>query len=123
MYHPKKNPDPVTRKELEKDCFEIMDYFETLTTDPDNHFDEIDVQDALEAFEGRYMTYPRNSVAYKSGIEIKENRRNKRRQKVHLAIARAIRDIDNPDGSWRNTEGAPTQQAQPAAPRRERRSR
>ena len=107
MYHPKKNPDPVTRKELEKDCFEIMDYFETLTTDPDNHFDEIDVQDALEAFEERYMTYPRNSVAYKSGIEIKANKRNKRKQKVHLAIARATLDIEDPDGSWRNTKGAP----------------
>ena len=107
IYDEKHNPNPVTREELEADCFEIMDYFESLTTDPDNHFDEIDVQDALEAFEERYTTYPRNSVAYKSGIEIKANVRNGLSQKDHLEEARAIRDIrmKRAGKDWREGNG------------------
>lgn len=107
IYDEKHNPTPVTREELEADCFEIMDYFESLTTDPDNHFDEIDVQDALEAFEERYTTYPRNSVAYKSGIEIKANKRNGRKQEEHLKGARYLQQIDDPEGKWRNKAGRP----------------
>lgn len=107
IYDEKHNPNPVTREELEADCFEIMDYFESLTTDPDNHFDEIDVQDALEAFEERYTTYPRNSVAYKSGIEIKANKRNGRKQEEHLKGARYLQQIDDPEGKWRNKAGRP----------------
>lgn len=107
IYDPKHNPNPVTREELETDCFEIMEYFESLTTDQNNHFDEIDVQDALEAFEERYTTYPRNSVAYKSGIEIKANKRNGLSQKDHLEIARAVQAVkDRQRGTdWRAGSG------------------
>lgn len=93
MYDPKHNPNPVTYEELEKDCFEIMEYFETLTISEKNHFDEMDVLDALELFNERFITYPRNSVEYKSGIEIKENKRNGQKQENHLEEIRMIRDM------------------------------
>lgn len=113
LFDEKKNPNPVTREELEADCFEIMEYFESLTTDPKNHFDEIDVQDALEAFEARYMTYPRNSVAYKSGIEIKANKRNGMKQKDHLEEARALQDIrmKRAGKDWREGNGRKSKKA------------
>lgn len=36
------------------------------------------------------------------------NKRNGRKQKDHLARARVLQDFDDPNGSWRNKEGAPT---------------
>lgn len=107
QYHPKKNPNPVTQEELEKDAYEIMTYFETLTKSDDNHFNESDVLDALEAYDTGMLTYPRNSIEYHAGFEIPKNKRNKRKQKIHLAIARATRDILYPNNTWREGNGRP----------------
>lgn len=92
-YDAKHNPQPVTREELERDSFELLENMEKLTTDENNHFTEDDILAALEAFDERWTTYPRNSVQYKSGIAIKENKRNGQKQTDHLEEARAIRDI------------------------------
>ncbi len=98
MYDPKHNPRPVTREELEADCWGLLEHMEALTDDPANHFTEADVLDALEAFEERWITYPRKSVEYKSGIVLPENKRNGRKQKVHLAIARSTKAILKVEG-------------------------
>ena len=94
-YDAKHNPQPVTREELEKDCFDLLEHMESLTTDENNHFTEDDILAALEAFDERWTTYPRNSVQYKSGIAIKENKRNGRKQETHLKIARNTLEILN----------------------------
>lgn len=94
-YDEKKNPNPVTRDELERDAFEIMKYFETLTNSEDNHFDESDVLDALDAYDDAMQTYPRNSVEYRAGFRLPENKRNGRKQSVHLKIARSTLAIMN----------------------------
>ena len=47
---------------LENDAFEIMDFFETLTDREDNHFTGADVLDALESYEDRVITYPREKI-------------------------------------------------------------
>ena len=107
MYDSKHNPNPVTREELERDAYELMDYMESLTISEDNHFTTGDVLDALEAFEDKWITYPRNSIEYKSGIKIPPNKRNGRKQAEHVKIITLLRDIDYPDGSWRNKEGRP----------------
>ena len=93
MYDPKHNPDPVTEEELREDAFGLLDHMESLTNDEDNHFTTGDVLDALEAFNEKWITYPRNSVEFKSGIRIEANKRNKQKQADHLEEARAIRDI------------------------------
>lgn len=110
MYDEKHNPDPVTREELERDCFQIMDFFETMTNSDDNHFTEADVLDALEAFDDKWIVYPRDSIEYKSGIPIPKNKRNGRKQADHLKRARAVQNVDYPDGEWRNTDGRPTKE-------------
>lgn len=108
MYDPKHNPNPVTYDELEKDCFEIMEYFETLTDSDDNHFDESDVQDALESFNEKYITYPRNSVEYKSGIAIKENKRNGQKQEWHLEDCRMLKaNMKRRGRAFKHPEGRP----------------
>ena len=93
IYDEKKNPNPVTREELEDDCFALIERMERLTTREDNHFTEDDVLSALEAFNDRWITYPRAAMEYRSGIANPPNKRNGQRQADHLEEARAIRDI------------------------------
>ena len=107
MYDPKHNPTPITEKELRKDAFDLMDHMEALTNDEENHFTTGDVLDALEAFNDKWITYPRNSVEFKSGIRIKANKRNGRKQADHIKLMNYVRDEINHNTDWRNTDGRP----------------
>lgn len=109
MYDPKHNPTPVTKEELERDAWEIMDYMESLTVSEDNHFTTDDVMGALQSFDEKWIVYPRSAVEYKSGISIPKNKRNGRSQEVHLQRARAVQMIDYPDGEWREGNGRKSQ--------------
>lgn len=92
-YDEKHNPNPVSREELEADCFSFVEYMESLTVSDDNHFGNDDVLDALEAFDERWTTYPRSAVEYRTAIAIPANKRNRQKQSDHLEEARAIRDL------------------------------
>ena len=105
MYDPKHNPDPVTKEDLERDAFGLLDHMESLTNDEDNHFTTGDVLDALEAFNEKWITYPRNSVEFKSGIRIKANKRNGRKQKDHIKLMNYVRDEINQNTDWREGNG------------------
>ena len=105
MYDPKHNPNPVTEEELKEDAFGLLDHMESLTNDKDNHFTTGDVLDALEAFNEKWITYPRNSVAFKSGITIKANKRNGRKQKDHIKLMNYVRDEINQNTDWREGNG------------------
>lgn len=105
MYDPKHNPNPVTEEELKEDAFGLLDHMEALTDNEENHFTTGDVLDALEAFNEKWITYPRNSVENRSGIRIKVNKRNGRKQGDHLKRARAVQAVDYPDGEWREGNG------------------
>ena len=75
----------IDRAELEEDCMELMEVFEERTDREDNHFTEKDVLDALQSFEDKgLITYPVNSIANRSGIAIPRNKRNYRKQEVHV---------------------------------------
>lgn len=93
FYDEKHNQNPVTLEELEADAYGLIDFMETKTESEDNHFTAADVQDALEAYQERWITYPRRVIEYRSGISIPENKRNGQNQSDHLEEARAIRDI------------------------------
>ena len=93
QYDAKHNPAPVTQEELEEDCLSLLDHMESLTEREDNHFGLDDIQDALEAYEDRWVTYPRAAIEYRTGITIPANKRNGQKQAEHLEEARAIRDI------------------------------
>ena len=98
-YDGKKNPNPVTQEEFEADAWSLLDDFNDRTKRADNPFTEYDILCALQVYEDRGMiTYPVNSIAYKSGIEIEPSvpRRKKGerlKQRDHLEEARAVRDI------------------------------
>lgn len=107
MYDEKHNPNPVTKSELERDAYQIMDFLESKTNSEDNHFTTGDVQDALEAFEDKWITFPRSSIEYKSGITIPPRKRNGRKQEVHLRIARQTLEILN-DENGAAMQGRPS---------------
>lgn len=106
MYDPKHNPHPVTREELEKDCFEIMEHFEKLTDEDNNHFTEVDVLDALEAYNSKWVRYPRDTIEYRCGFPLPHNKRNGQKQAYHLEEARAIRDIRQKRQGKKWTDGS-----------------
>ena len=99
----------IKQEELEKDAFVFMEKFDKLPSSEDNSFTEKDVIDALQAYDDRYMTYPINSISYLTDIHIEKNRRNYRKQEVHLMGARAIQEInDKVNGTnWRAGNGRP----------------
>lgn len=92
-YDEKRNPNPVTREELEQDAFGLMPLFDSMTETNDNHFGADDVLDALEAFDDRWITCPRKTIEYRTAIRIDAKKRNYQKQADHLEEARAIRDI------------------------------
>jgi len=115
-YDEKKNPDPVTQEEFEADAWDLLDEFAGRGKRSDNPFTEYDVLCAIQAYEDRgYITYPKNSIEYKSGIEIipsvpRREKGKRLKQEEHLEEARAIRDIrmKRQGKDWRNNEGRPT---------------
>lgn len=112
FYDAKHNPEPVTQEELERDAFEIMDHMESLTVSEDNHFTTDDVLKAILSFDDKWIVYSRKSAEFKSGISIPANKRRKRPLKrddgTAFKAARAIQEIYDPDGEWRNKNGRPS---------------
>ena len=100
MYDPKHNPNPVTREELEKDCFEIMVHFENRTVSENNHFTEADVLDALEAYDSKWIRYPRDTIEYRCGFVLPHNKRNGRKQADHVKLMNYIREELNGNKNW-----------------------
>lgn len=98
----------IEYEELSKDALGLVDFLDSLGdgTDP---FTEEDALDALEAYNDSYITYPIKTITERTGIHIERNKRNGRKQEVHLAGARAIQEInDKFNGTnWRDGNGRP----------------
>jgi len=114
FYDEKKNPNPVTREELEKDAWELLMYLDAMTDNENNHFTKEDVVEALEAFEDDFISYPKASIRYKSAIpfepSVPRREKGKRlKQKDHLEEARAIRDLrmKRLGKTWQDGNGRP----------------
>lgn len=93
----------VDEDTLRADIRALMPFLNDLN--PSEPFTDEDVESALECFEERYKTFPRDDIAKLSGIAIKENKRNGRKQEQHMQVMRAIQDIVNPN--WRQGNGRP----------------
>lgn len=97
----------ICRDELEKDAFKAAKLLRALDTS-DNPLLDSDVIKALELYDANFQTFPRRTIEALTAIQIPENKRNGRKQSQHLKIARMTQQIDDPSGSWRNKNGAPT---------------
>ena len=98
----------VSREVLEEDAYGLI----PLMNARGDKFTEDDVLHALEAFSDSYITYPIDTIVNRTGIPIEKNKRNGRKQDVHLMGARAIQEInDKVNGTnWRVGNGRPSKQ-------------
>ena len=85
----------IPMEELEADAFGYIEMLNSIGKREDNPFTSNDVLKALEAYNASYATYPIKTISDRTGIRIDRNKRNGRKQKVHLRIARATLDIMN----------------------------
>ncbi|CRI74201.1 Uncharacterised protein [Chlamydia trachomatis] len=95
----------VSEEELIKDAYSFLDKFDAMSIEETNRFTEKDVMDALQAYYDKdLVTYPIGSIAYNSGIPIKQNKRNGRKRAEHIRLMNFVRDELNQNKTW-NKEG------------------
>lgn len=99
----------VPREELEKDAFALLPKMEELTTDESNHFTSEDILAALEMYNDNYITFPIHSIETLTALKIERNKRNGRKQDVHLKIMRSNKRILKEEGLLK--EGRPSKAA------------
>ena len=81
----------IDEEELMRDAMDLIPFMNAIA--PEEPFTESDVESALECYDERYVTFPREDISKLSGIALQANKRNGQSQKDHLEEARAIRDI------------------------------
>ena len=101
----------ISLDELERDAFGLIDIMNNKDENKSDPFTEDDVLAALEGYDSAWFTYPIDKMSYRANIPIEKNKRNGRKQEQHIKIMNAIRDIEHPNGSWINKNGAPTKQS------------
>lgn len=97
----------IPYEEVKADAYSFLEEMESKTGNQDNHFTEEDIEDALKAYKENYMTFPRKDIEIITGISIPPNKRNYRKQEVHLMGARAIQEINDKvnQTNWRDGNG------------------
>lgn len=112
----------ISPEQVESDCFELADHLEALTVDENNHFTEYDVLCALKTYHEEGESAYRRRIEYvanKTGIPLKENKRNGRKRAEHVRLMNFVRDDINGNKDWRNKDGRPTAELRVAAYRAE----
>lgn len=79
----------IEEDELRRDAFALLQPYDSMSEDDVNRFTEDDVVCALEMFNEDYVTFPRNDIAKISGLTMSVNKRNYRKQNLHLRMARS----------------------------------
>ena len=97
----------VSKEVLEHDAFGLIDEMEQLTITDENHFTREDVLAALEMYNDNYITFPIDTITSLTAIPIEKNKRNGRKQALHLKLARSTKAILKEAGEL-NPEGRPS---------------
>ena len=79
----------ISEDELRKDAYSLLEFMNTLQND----FTVDDIEGALNFYQESFVTFPRYEVERISGLDVPANKRNGRKQELHLKLARANRDI------------------------------
>jgi len=98
----------VSFDELEKDAHDLIPFLDSLNKN--EPFTKHDVKSALECYDISFKHFPIDDIAKLSAIPIQKNKRNGRKQEIHLERARAVQLVDYPNFEWRNKDGAPTKE-------------
>lgn len=104
----------IPPEQVQKDCEELAEYLETLTTEEKNHFTRYDILCALKTYEeGKEQAYRRKIeyIANRTGIKLEPNKRNHIKQKEHLYLARRRKeDMKHLNIPMKGTEGRPSKE-------------
>lgn len=87
------------------DAMALLPHFNAIN--PDHPFTEDDVDSALDCLDARYVRFPREDMEKISAMPMPANKRNGRRQIVHLAGARAVQEVNDRfnNTNWRDGNG------------------
>ena len=85
----------ISFDEVSKDAYSMLAALDGLTKTEDNHFTNYDITAALDMYNDDYITFPIDTISQLTDIPIQKNRRNYRKQSLHLKIARSTLDIMN----------------------------
>lgn len=84
----------VPRKELQADAESLLDILDGMSNEPDNHFKMSDINVALKAYDKEdSVRWSPRMVQHWTDIQMKETKRNRRKQITHLKMARMMRDF------------------------------
>lgn len=100
----------VPKEKVLNDALELVPKLDRLTDTPNNNFTVQDVYDACTYFDDCYATYSIKAIEARTKIPIPRNKRNGRKQRVHLRMARSNRDIlceERGKADWREGAGRP----------------
>lgn len=95
----------VSKEELEAAAFDLVDFLDSKSESQENRFTRADVLAALEMYNDNYIRFPINSISSLTSIPIEKNKRNYRKQELHLQIARATKQIMVAAGESQNKGG------------------
>lgn len=99
----------IKEEELTADLQSLVELMDKLTESDDNHFTEEDAKDALYAYRENYCTFPKAWIERLTGLTLPVNRRNGRKQNVHLILARGQQELlcKIEEKDWRKGNGRP----------------
>lgn len=95
----------VPAEELEQDLLALLPEY---NKGAQRLVKEKEVYSAMKMYNDKAMLTQRESLENWQGWEYKPIKRNGRKRAQHIKIMNAIREIEHPDGEWRNKQGAPT---------------
>lgn len=96
----------VPKKQLRQDMRQAFEDLQKVKHE--NVLTEDDIRSALEAYDKGYYNFTIADIEALTDVRIEKNKRNGRKQEQHEKIMNAIRDIEHPNGSWRNISGRPS---------------
>ena len=95
----------VPKEKIIADIKELQPYLTSLKSD--KPFTDDDIKSALDCLDDRYATFPIRDIEKLTCISIPRNKRNGRKQKIHMGLISTMRDFLHPNGEWRNKDGRP----------------
>lgn len=101
----------LAKELVDADAMNLLDEYNGLTMREGNDFTVQDIKDAAKFYNPKFARMTKKEIERRTGIRMPDGaKRNGRKQISHLERARAVQDIDYPDGSWRNKDGRPSKQ-------------
>lgn len=99
----------VPKGKLKEDMYAVFEKLKLV--EHDNPLTKEDVESALEVYSKEYYNFTIADIEKLTDIRIERNKRNGRKQNVHMKIVSSTRDILYPEGEWRNRKGRPSAEA------------